>query len=61
MREKVLHYVKLITEAIPKYLYNNAKNRNLNPKINESILKHKKKYIKIELHESHNTKSFIRK
>lgn len=60
MREKLLSTVKLIPEAIPKYIYNNASNRNLNPKINQAILKHKEKYKKIEMHESHNSKPFIR-
>ena len=60
MREKLLNSVKLIPEVIPKYIFENAKNRNLNPKINEAILKHKKKYKKIEMHESHNSKPFIR-
>lgn len=60
MREKVLNTLKLIPEAIPKYIYNNASNRNLNPRINEAILNHKKKYKKIEMHESHNIKPFIR-
>jgi hypothetical protein len=60
MREKILNSVKLIPEAIPKYIYNNASNRNLNPRINEAILKHKEKYKKIEMHESHNSKPFIR-
>ena len=60
MREKVLNTFKLIPEAIPKYIYNNASNRNLNPRINEAILKHKEKYKKIEMHESHNSKPFIR-
>ena len=61
MREKLLNSVKLIPEAIPKYIFENARNRNLNPKINEAILKHKEKYKKIEMHESHNSKPFIRK
>ena len=60
MREKVLNSLKLVPEAIPKYIYNNASNRNLNPRINEAILKHKEKYKKIEMHESHNSKPFIR-
>ena len=44
MREKALNIIKLIPETIPKYIFNNASNRNLNPKINETILKHKEKY-----------------
>ena len=60
MINKILNYVQLVPEAIPKYIYNNAKNRNLNPKINQAILKHKEKYKKIEMHESHNRKPFIR-
>ena len=60
MREKLLSTVKLVPEAIPKYIYNNASNRNLNPKINEAILKHKEKYRKIEMHESHSCKPYIR-
>lgn len=60
MREKLLNSLKLIPEAIPKYIFENAKNRNLNPRINEAILKHKEKYKKIEMHESHNVKPFIR-
>ena len=60
MREKVLNSLKLIPEAIPKYIYNNASNRNLNPRINEAILKHKEKYKKIEMHESHNIEPFLR-
>jgi len=60
MREKLLNSLKLIPEAIPKYIFENAKNRNLNPKINEAILKHKEKYKKIEMHESHNCEPFIR-
>ena len=60
MREKLLSTVKLIPEAIPKYIYVNASNRNLNPKINEALLKHKEKYKKIEMHESHNSKPFLR-
>ena len=43
MREKALNTIKLIPEVIPKYIFNNAKNRNLNPRINEAILKHKEK------------------
>ncbi len=57
---KVLNSLKLIPEAIPKYIYNNASNRNLNSRINEAILKHKEKYKKIEIHESHNNKQFLR-
>ena len=60
MREKIVNTIKLIPEAIPKYIFNNAKNRNLNLKINEAILKHKEKYKKIEMHESHNNKPFLR-
>ena len=60
MREKALNTIKLIPEAIPKYIFENAKNRNLNPRINEAILKHKEKYKKIEMHESHNIKPYIR-
>jgi hypothetical protein len=60
MREKVLNSLKLVPEAIPKYIYKNASNRNLNPRINEAILKHKEKYKKIELHESHSCKPYIR-
>lgn len=60
MREKLLSTVKLIPEVIPKHIFENAKNRNLNPRINEAILKHKEKYKKIEMHESHNSKPFIR-
>jgi hypothetical protein len=60
MREKALNTIKLIPEAIPKYIFENAKNRNLNPRINEAILKHKEKYKKIEMHESHNSKQFLR-
>ena len=61
MKEKLLSTVKLIPEAIPKYIFENARNRNLNPKINEAILKHKEKYKKIEMNESHNSKPYIRK
>ncbi len=61
MREKALNTIKLIPEAIPKYIFENAKNRNLNPRINEAILKHKEKYKKIEMNESHNSKPYIRK
>ena len=60
MREKLLKAIKINPEAIPKYIYNNASNRFLNPRINEAILKHKEKYKKIEMHESHNSKPFIR-
>ena len=60
MKNKIINTLKLIPEAIPKYIYNNASNRNLNPRINEAILKHKEKYKKIEMHESHNCKPFIR-
>ena len=60
MREKVLNSIKLIPEAIPKHIFENARNRNLNLKINESILKHKEKYKKIEMQESHICKPFIR-
>ena len=61
MREKALNTIKLIPEAITKYIFENAKNRNLNPRINEAILKHKEKYKKIEMNESHNSKPYIRK
>lgn len=60
MREKVVNSLKLIPEAIPKHIFENARNRNLNPRIYEVILKHKEKYKKIEMHESHNSKPFIR-
>ena len=60
MREKLVNSVKLIPEAIPKYIFENAKNREINLKINEAILKHKEKYKKIEMHESHNSKPFIK-
>ena len=60
MREKALNTIKLIPELIPKYIFENAKNRILNHRINEAILKHKEKYKKIEMHESHNIKPYIR-
>ena len=60
MREKLFKAIKINPESIPKYIYSNAKNRFLNPKINEAIWKHKEKYKKIEMHESHNSKPFIR-
>lgn len=60
MKNKIINIVKKLPENIPKYIYENAKNREINLKINEAINYYKKKFKKIEMHESHSSKPFIR-
>ena len=60
MKNKIINIVKKLPENIPKYIYENAKNRDINLKINEAINYNKKNFKKLEMHESHSCKPFIR-
>ena len=59
VNQKIINISKQYYNVVDKNVFLNAQNKKINSNINKIILENKKKWNKIEMHESHSSKPFI--